>query len=316
MSSAPPARPRPGATRSTFATSSPPSAPAATRGRATTGRTPRRAPCSRVSRPCPSPAPDLASAVAVLGSGAPLERAAALAGIGADDAAGAADALAGVAILEPGSPLTFVHPLIREAIYTHLPQAQRERAHARAAELLRDAGADPEQVATHLVESRGAAPDWSGAALAEAAARAGGRGAPPRAARYLRAAVDGELPATSAEDCSPGSLWPRRRRRKATPVARAGEALDAIEDRVSGPRRRSRSAWPSSTRASRRPRTIFDRGIEAPGLEGTDGDDRARDDAPRLAAGRRHRARDRGPGRPRVDRRAADSAASRHRRSV
>ncbi len=221
----------------------------------------------------PEPAPDLASAVAVLGSGAPLDRAATLAGTGADEAAGAADALAGVSILEPGSPLTFVHPLIREAIYTHLPQAQRERAHARAAELLRDAGADPEQIATHLVESRGAAPDWSGAALAEAATRAGGRGAPSAAARYLRAAVGGEVSASERGRLLARLAMAEAKTKEGDPVARAGEALDAIE----APRDRAQAALDigmalvdaSKPEAS----AIFERGIDAMAAEGEGNDD-------------------------------------------
>ncbi len=90
----------------------------------------------------PSPAAGLASAVAVLGDGAPLERAAELGGLGSDEAAAAADALAGAAVLEPGPLLGFVHPIVREAVYADIPDAQRARAHARAALLLRDAGAD------------------------------------------------------------------------------------------------------------------------------------------------------------------------------
>ena len=137
----------------------------------------------------PGPAAELASAVAVLGDGASLERAAALAGVDADAAAGAADALAGAAVLERGVPLAFVHPLVREAVYADLPEARRARAHARAAELLRDAGADAEQVASHLVHAHGAAGEWAVGALRQAAQRARERGTPAAAARYLRQAV-------------------------------------------------------------------------------------------------------------------------------
>src|SRR5581483_5114310 len=55
----------------------------------------------------PEAAAALAEATAVLGDGAPLERAADLAGIGVDEAATAADQLAAAAILEPGTPLSF-----------------------------------------------------------------------------------------------------------------------------------------------------------------------------------------------------------------
>src|SRR5262249_21839495 len=99
------------------------------------------------------PARRLASAAAVLGDGAPLERAAKLSGLKADEAAKAADALAAATLLEPGAPLSFVHPIVREAVYDDLPAAQRARSHARAAGLLRDAGADAELIASHLVEA-------------------------------------------------------------------------------------------------------------------------------------------------------------------
>jgi DNA-binding CsgD family transcriptional regulator len=211
----------------------------------------------------PEPAPALAAAVAVLGSGSPLERAAALAEIGADEAASAADALAAVSILEPGPRLAFVHPLVREAIYFNLQEAQRARAHAHAAEMLRDAGADPEQVASHLVEAGSAAGDWAAGALLEAAAQASARGAPTAAVRYLRVAAGGvvaesergrlltELAHAEAKAHEPGA------------VARAEEALAAIRE----PRDRASAALEvgmalvdtSEPRAAE----IFARGLEA-----------------------------------------------------
>jgi predicted ATPase len=134
----------------------------------------------------PEPAPALASAVAVLGDGTPLERAAALAGIDPDEAAAAADALAAAGVLERGARLAFAHPLLRQAVYSQLAEARRARAHARAAEMLRDGGADAELVASHLVQARGAAGDWAVPALRGAAGLARERGAPAAAVRYLR----------------------------------------------------------------------------------------------------------------------------------
>ena len=57
----------------------------------------------RIARLAPS-AGELASAVAVLGDGAPLERAAELGGLEAEVAAAAADELAGAAVFEAGAP--------------------------------------------------------------------------------------------------------------------------------------------------------------------------------------------------------------------
>ena len=137
----------------------------------------------------PDPARAVASAAAVLGDGAPLERAAALADVDFDAAAAAADALAGAAVLERGTHLSFVHPIVREAVYSALPDARRARAHARAAELLQESGADAELVALHLGNAGGAAGEWAVPALRDAAAVARERGAPAAAARYLREAV-------------------------------------------------------------------------------------------------------------------------------
>src|SRR4051812_8234161 len=60
----------------------------------------------------PKPAAQVARAVAVL-ERADLALAAAVAGVGHDEAARAADALAVAGILEPGRPLAFAHPLVR-----------------------------------------------------------------------------------------------------------------------------------------------------------------------------------------------------------
>jgi len=178
----------------------------------------------------PEPAPSLAAAVAVLGSGAALERAAALAGIDADEAAAAADALAGVAVLERGPQLAFVHPLVREAIYSDLPEASRARAHARAAELLRDGGGDPEHVASHLVEAGGAAGEWAAPALRAAAARASEGGAPAAAVRYLRAAANGIVAESDRGELLAELAVAEAKTREPGALARAEEALESIAD--------------------------------------------------------------------------------------
>jgi DNA-binding CsgD family transcriptional regulator len=209
------------------------------------------------------PATRLAPAAAVLGDGAPLERAAELGGLEVDEAAAAADALAGAAVLEPGAPLTFVHPIVREAVYADMPEAGRARAHARAAELLRDSGADAELIASHLVEAHGAAGDWAVPALRGAAARARERGAPSAAAHYL-----GEALRTVVAESERGELL----KELALAQARAGEegavghARETIEA-IEGPRGRAEAALEIGMELvdARRPEAneIFERGLEA-----------------------------------------------------
>ena len=99
----------------------------------------------------PADAQQLALAVAVLGDGAAIEDAAALAGV--DDAAAleAAEVLAAGAIFEARQPLGFSHPLIRSALYDDISPARREREHRRSAELLIAREAAPEKIASHLL---------------------------------------------------------------------------------------------------------------------------------------------------------------------
>ncbi len=176
------------------------------------------------------PASRLAAAAAVLGDGAPLEHAAELSGLEPDEAARGADALAGAAILEPGAPLTFVHPIVREAVYGDVPDAQRARDHAQAAELLRDSRADAELIASHLIEAHGAVGDWAVPALRGAAKRARVRGAPDAAARYLEAALRGPADADRGELLKELALAETRAHADGA-VGHAREAIEATGDR-------------------------------------------------------------------------------------
>src|SRR6516225_5266729 len=108
-----------------------------------------RAVALRVARLGPS-AGELARAAAILGDGAQLRHAATLAGVGLADAAAAADGLAGVRVLEPGTPLRFVHPIVRTALHHDIPAASRGLRHAEAARLLAAEGADLDAVCAHL----------------------------------------------------------------------------------------------------------------------------------------------------------------------
>ena len=66
----------------------------------------------------------LARALAVLEQSDVLQ-AARLAGLGEAEPADAADLLAAAGILEPGRPLTFIHPIVRSGVYSELSSAER-----------------------------------------------------------------------------------------------------------------------------------------------------------------------------------------------
>jgi DNA-binding CsgD family transcriptional regulator len=99
-------------------------------------------------------------------------------------------------VLRDERRLSFAHPLVRTAIYLDLPAATRAQAHARAARVLADAGADANAVAAHLLESDPAGDAAVVEHLRAGARRAFERGATDVAASYLRRAV-AEPPAAS-----------------------------------------------------------------------------------------------------------------------
>jgi DNA-binding CsgD family transcriptional regulator len=103
------------------------------------------------------PAQRLASAVAVVGLAVPLHQAAVLSGLDEREATEAADELSRARLLDPGLPLRFTHPLVREVAHEALGPAERAAAHAHAAEIIQQAGNRPSEVAVHLlhVEPRG-----------------------------------------------------------------------------------------------------------------------------------------------------------------
>ncbi len=152
------------------------------------GRAGSRAVALRLSQ-LPPEATRLGQAVAILGDDADPRQAAALAGLDEEAGSEAADGLARVDVLRPQPPLTFVHPLIRAAVYETLTPIERDRGHARAARLLANAAAEPERVAAHLLRSPPAADSQVVATLRDAARRAGCRGASESAVAYLHRAL-------------------------------------------------------------------------------------------------------------------------------
>jgi DNA-binding CsgD family transcriptional regulator/tetratricopeptide (TPR) repeat protein len=143
------------------------------------------------------PALALTRALAVLGRPAPLRSVAALADIELPRAAPSADTLRAAGVLASGALLEFEHPIVRTAIYESIPPSERAMAHARAAVMLEDDGADAELVALHLLRSEPAANPHTASVLRAAAASASGRGAPDTAVGYLRRALAEPPPQTA-----------------------------------------------------------------------------------------------------------------------
>ena len=138
----------------------------------------------------PADAVAVARAVAVLGDGAGLQATAALAGLDEQSVAKATRALAAAEILGPESPLRFVHPLVRDAVYLELAQAERALEHERAAMTLTDLGAPPELVAAHLLFVPCRSDAGVAALLQEAGRVSVKRGDAESAVSFLRRALD------------------------------------------------------------------------------------------------------------------------------
>ncbi|WP_028064377.1 ATP-binding protein [Solirubrobacter soli] len=136
----------------------------------------------------PAPAAAVARAVAVLGEQPGLQAIAGLAGIDEAAAAETIDALVRAEILRADEPLGFVHPLVRDAVYTELPAARRGLEHARAARLLAELDASPERVAAQLMAAPPRGDAWVVERLRAAAAIAIERGAPEAALSHLQRA--------------------------------------------------------------------------------------------------------------------------------
>jgi DNA-binding CsgD family transcriptional regulator len=131
----------------------------------------------------------LARSVAVLES-ASLRQAAALAEIDQERARLAADRLISAQILAASGPLSFVHPLLRRAVYEGILPATRADSHRRAGLLLAVEGPRSALAGMHLLRSEPADDPEVVHALRDAAREALADGAPPSAVRLLRRALD------------------------------------------------------------------------------------------------------------------------------
>jgi DNA-binding CsgD family transcriptional regulator len=137
----------------------------------------------------PAAALAAARAIAVLGSAATAERAARLAGLDSDACAEAVGALMAEGLAEGEQTVWFVHPLVRSAIYQDLTPPVRQRWHKRAARMLDEQDAAPEEVTVHLMAAAASGDGWVVDRLRAAAADARGRGAPDVAIGCLERAL-------------------------------------------------------------------------------------------------------------------------------
>lgn len=137
----------------------------------------------------PEAASALARAVAVLGEEADLRHAAALSGLDLASAAAAADGLAAAEVLGTGQPLSFLHPLLRSAVYADIPPAKRGLLHLNAARLLAEE-IPPERVAVYLLAAPATGDPWVVSVLRAAARHALAAASPDSAVRYLTRALE------------------------------------------------------------------------------------------------------------------------------
>ncbi len=113
-----------------------------------------------------------------------LWKAAALLGVGSD--AGDTPGIGQVLRLEP--EVSFVHPLLRSAVYYGAPPSERRRAHEALA-AASDPGLDPDRRAWHLAAAAGGADEEIADELARSADRARGRGDWAGCAAFLERAA-------------------------------------------------------------------------------------------------------------------------------
>ncbi|MFF2993627.1 ATP-binding protein [Streptomyces sp. NPDC057950] len=128
-------------------------------------------------------------ACAVLGTEISPALAAAVAGLGSEEAADAADALRGARILTGADTLEFVHPLVATAVYRAIPGGVRVALHGQAAWCVINEGLGPSAAARHLMESHPDGDVWVVQQLRAAARETQRAGAPDAARRYLARAL-------------------------------------------------------------------------------------------------------------------------------
>ncbi|BBB01757.1 putative regulatory protein [Actinacidiphila reveromycinica] len=131
----------------------------------------------------------LAWAAAVLGTEIQPALAAAVAGLGSQEAADCADRLRAARVLTGSRTLEFVHPLIATAVYRAIPDAVRVALHGKAAWAVVDAGLGATAAARHLLETHPEEDPWVVHQLRSAAREILRAGAPEAARDCLARAL-------------------------------------------------------------------------------------------------------------------------------
>ncbi len=143
---------------------------------------------ARLRRVSPA-ATSLARALAILGDGASVAHAAALAELDERTAVETAAAMRAGDLLGGEGGLSFAHPIIRAAIYHSVLPAERPGLHAQAARMLHEGAAAPERIAAQILLADDVTDPWMAEQLRLAAASALALGAPRNAASYLQRAL-------------------------------------------------------------------------------------------------------------------------------
>ncbi len=131
----------------------------------------------------------LAWALSVLDEPVDSVLASEVAGLSEGAARSAAGELAAAGLTTGTVTLALAHPIVRGAVLASLNIGRRSELHARAAQALRDRGAEPEKLAAHLLAVTPATDITVVGVLREAAQRSLAQGAPEVAARLLQRAL-------------------------------------------------------------------------------------------------------------------------------
>ena len=191
----------------------------------------------------PLDAVQLAATAAVLGRRSDPQLAAGLARIDLERLPDAIDALVDGHVLaggggRAGEELSFVHPVVREAVLAELGPGERAALHAAAAIALHDAGAAADRVAAHLAAAPTGTLPAAAALLRAAAAELLADGDAATAVRHLRRALE-ESPGDDAIVAQLGEALLQARdfeaaREQLRIAVRASSTLAERADRVAG----------------------------------------------------------------------------------
>ncbi|MHB8694974.1 MAG: helix-turn-helix transcriptional regulator [Solirubrobacteraceae bacterium] len=133
---------------------------------------------------------EVARACAVVGDQAPLALVADVAGLDVGQVVTAVEKLVAAQFLTSSDPATFVHPMIRSAVYDAMPPGHRPAAHTTTARALHLRASGSEAIAHHLLAGVTRQEEWMRTALHDAGRSAARKGAPNTAVRYLRRALE------------------------------------------------------------------------------------------------------------------------------